>query len=276
MLINRVKWHTGFAGKIESGVCKMMAIGLGKIEGAKSCHAHGRRHGMEAVIRSVGERALASGKILGGLAILEDAHHNTAEVAALPAATLIEREEELLQRVKSWMPRVPVDELDVLIIDEVGKNISGTGMDTKVVNRGVLGQYNPWPDTPRIQRIFIRDLSRHSYGNGLGIGLADVIHDRVLEKIDLEAGWVNAITSGSLPTVRTPIHFPSDRKCLETLAVTVGKFDPREVTIGRIRNTLELGSLWMTENTVDRLKSNVELALGDARPMEFDSAGNLI
>src|SRR6185312_7081122 len=141
-LINRIKWHTSFAGPLESGLAKMAAIGLGKLEGAKTSHSHARTHGMDRVIRSSGELIFGTGKVLGGLAILEDATHETAQVAVLPAAQLIEREEELLRLAKSWMPRIPVPAVDVLIVDEIGKNISGTGMDLKVVNRGVHGEYN--------------------------------------------------------------------------------------------------------------------------------------
>jgi hypothetical protein len=260
-VVNRVKWHTSFEGAIESGVSKMMALGLGKIEGASSCHGHARRLGMEAAIRSVAGHLLATGKILGGLAIMEDAYHDTAQVNALAAGGLIEREVELLRLVKSWMGKLPVPALDILIVDEIGKNISGTGMDLKVVNRGVHGQYNPWPDTPRIERIFIRDLSELSYGNGVGIGLADVIHDRVLERIDVNAGRINATTSGSLAAVRTPLHFPSDRECLELLTATVGKFDPAEVTMGWIRNTLELGSMSLTENLRAEIEKNPMLEI---------------
>ena len=255
-VINRVKWHTSFAGALESGVSKMLALGLGKIEGARSCHGHARRLGMEAVIRSVAGHLLSTGKILGGLAILEDAYHDTAQVTALESDGLIEREVELLRLVKSWMGKLPVPALDILIVDEIGKNISGTGMDLKVVNRGVHGQYNPWPNTPRVERIFIRSLSELSYGNGVGIGLADVIHDRVLEKIDVNAGRINATTSGSLAAVRTPLHFPSDRECIELLAATVGKFNSADVTMGWIRNTLDLGTVALTENLIGEIEKN--------------------
>ncbi len=275
-VINRVKWHTSFEGAIESGVSKMLALGLGKIEGARSCHGHARSLGMEAVIRSVAGHLLASGRILGGLAILEDAYHETAHLTALAADGLIEREVELLRLVKSWMGRLPVPALDILIVDEIGKNISGTGMDLKVVNRGVHGQYNPWPDTPLVQRIFIRNLSELSYGNGVGIGLADVIHDRVLERIDVNAGRINATTSGSLAAVRTPLHFPSDRECLELLMATVGKFDQEAVTIGWIRNTLELGTLALSENLADEIARHPELEIaGPPFALEFDRDGNL-
>jgi hypothetical protein len=275
-LINRVKWHTSFAGALESGVSKMMALGLGKIEGAKSCHGHARALGMEAVIRSVAGQLLASGKILGGLAILEDAYHDTAQVTALAADGLIEREVDLLRLVKSWMGKLPVPALDVLIVDEIGKNISGTGMDLKVVNRGVHGQYNPWPDTPRVERIFIRSLSELSYGNGIGIGLADVIHDRVLTRIDVNAGRINATTSGSLAAVRTPLHFPSDRECLELLGATVGKFDSADVTMGWIRNTLDLGMVALSENLGGEIRRNPMLEIaGPPFALAFDGTGNL-
>ena len=274
--INRVKWHTSFAGDIESGVSKMMALGLGKIEGAKSCHGHARSLGMTAVIRSVAGYLLDTGKVLGGLAILEDAHHDTAQLTALGASGLMEREVDLLALVKSWMGRLPVAALDVLIVDEIGKNISGTGMDLKIVNRGVHGEYNPWPNTPTVQRIFIRGLSDLSYGNAVGIGLADVIHDRLLEKVDVAAGRTNARTSGSLAAVRTPLHFASDRECLDLLFKTVGKFNDDDVTIGWIRNSLDLGEMVISENLAAEIKSPAIEIAGPSFALKFDGNGNLM
>jgi hypothetical protein len=275
-LVNRVKWHTSFAGPLESGVTKMAAIGLGKLEGAKTSHSHARTHGMDRVIRASGELIFGTGKVLGGLAILEDATHETARVAVLPAAQLIEREEELLGLAKSWMPRIPVPAVDILMIDEIGKNISGTGMDLKVVNRGAHGQYNPWPDTPQVERIFIRSLSPHSGGNAVGIGLADVVHDDVLPHVNLQVSGLNARTSGSLATVKIPMHFPSDRECIDLLTVTVGKLNPAEVTMAWIHNTLELGALALSENLRSEIDANPALEItGPAFTVEFDAAGNL-
>ena len=152
MIVARVKWHTSFSGRIESGLMKMMAIGLGKFAGAQKYHTHAQRFGLEHVIRTVGRRVLQSGKMIGGLAILEDACHNTARLEAVPANSMEVRDEENLALAKSWMPRLPCD-LDVLIVDEMGKNISGTGMDAKVVNRGPEGEYNPWAELPSVGRI---------------------------------------------------------------------------------------------------------------------------
>jgi len=275
MLVGRVKWHTDFAGKIESGLFKMMAIGLGKFAGAQHYHTYAYKMGLERVIRSIGRQVLASGKILGGLAILEDAHHNTAQLTAVPVETMEQREEELLTLAKSWMGKIPMD-LDILILDEIGKTISGAGMDTKVVNRGVHGQYNPWPDAPSFERIFVRDLSPMSYGNGVGLGMADVIHDRLLEEIDWTPTRINSLTASTPAAIRTPTHYPSDRECLERIAPTVGKFDPSEITIGWVRNSLELGTVALSENLLPQIRGNPLLEIiGPPQEFAFDSAGNL-
>ncbi|MEZ5399563.1 MAG: hypothetical protein R2729_07820 [Bryobacteraceae bacterium] len=277
MLVGRVKWHTDFAGKIESGLFKMMAIGLGKFAGAQRYHTWAYKLGLERVIRSVGRQVLKSGKILGGLAILEDAHHNTGQLTAVPVEVMEEREEELLALVKSWQGHVPVSEVDILILDEIGKNISGAGMDTKVANRSVTGLYNPWPNTPRIERIFVRDISDISYGNGVGLGMADVVCDRLLEKIDWKPTRINSLTASTPAAIRTPVHYPTDRECLEAIMPTVGKFSTKDVTICRLRNTMALNRAMVSENLLDLVKANpmAEILEGPF-PLEFDDAGNLV
>ncbi|HTS51002.1 MAG TPA: hypothetical protein VMH05_23810 [Bryobacteraceae bacterium] len=275
MLIGRVKWHTDFSGEIESGLFKMLAIGLGKFAGAQRYHTYAYKLGLEHVIRSVGRQVLQSGKILGGLAILEDANHNTAQLTALPVEDMERKEEELLKLVKSWMGRIPIP-LDILILDEIGKNISGAGMDTKVVNRSVYGESNPWPELARIERIFLRDLSSQTYGNGVGLGMADVVHDRLLEKIDWQATQINSLTASTPTAIRTPIHFSSDRECLEKIALTVGRIDQNDVTYGWFRNSLELGFMKLSENLQAEIRKNPALEIvGPAESFEFDAAGNL-
>ena len=276
MLIGRVKWHTDFAGKIESGLFKMMAIGLGKFAGAQRYHTYAYRLGLEYVIRSVGRQVLGTGKVVGGLAILEDANHNTGRLAAVPVDRMEQEEEELLALVKTWMGKIPVPQLDILILDEIGKTISGAGMDTKVVNRGVNGQMNPWPDTPQIDRVFVRDLSSLSYGNAVGLGMADVIHDRLLEKVDWNPTRINSLTASTPAAIRTPIHFPSDRECLARMMPTVGKLDLSEVTIAWLANTMEIGTLKMSENLRDQIENNSSLEIvGEPEELAFDSSGNL-
>ena len=276
-LVGRVKWHTDFAGEIESGLFKMMAIGLGKFAGARQYHTFAYRLGLEHVIRNVGTKVLASGKVVGGLAILEGAHHETAGLLAVStsngAAAMIEKEEELLRTVKSWMARLPAPEIDVLILDEIGKNISGAGMDTKVINRSVHGQYNPFPNTPRIHRIFIRGLSENTYGNGVGLGMSDVVHDRLLAGIDWTPTYINSLTASTPAAIRTPIHFSTDRQCLERIAPTVGKLRSEDVTFCRVRNTLELLHGYVSQNLVQSLFPEVEV-ISEPFEIPFDGKGD--
>ncbi|HTB13897.1 MAG TPA: hypothetical protein VK752_20120 [Bryobacteraceae bacterium] len=275
-LIGRVKWHTDFAGKIESGLFKMMAIGLGKFAGAQRYHTFAYSLGLEHVIRSVGRQVLKSGKILGGMAILEDANHNTAQLTAVPVNQMEQKEEELLALVKTWMGRIPVKEVDILIIDEIGKTYSGAGMDTKVVNRSVNGEYNPWDTAPRIHRIFLRGLSNKSYGNGVGLGMADVIHDRLLKVIDWTPTQINSLTASTPAAIRTPVHFPTDKMCLEKFWPTVGKFKQEDVTIAWIANSMELARLRLSENLRSEIAANSTLEVeGDPEPLDFDESGNL-
>jgi len=275
MLVGRVKWHTDFDGKIESGLFKMMAIGLGKFAGAQRYHSYAYRLGLEHVIRTVGRQVLGSGKVLGGLAILEDANHNTAKLDAVPVDEMEQREEANLALVKSWMARVPAD-LDILILDEIGKNISGAGMDTKVVNRSVNGLYNPWPGVPHFERLFVRDLSELTYNSGVGLGMADVVTDRLVNRIDWEPTWINSLTANTPAAIRTPIHFPTDRECLQRIAPTVGKIDPDQVTYGWIRNSMELGRVALSENLRPIVERNSDLEIEAVIDFEFSDDGNLI
>jgi hypothetical protein len=275
MLVGRVKWHTDFEGRIESGLFKMMAIGLGKFAGAQRYHTYAYKLGLENVIRSVGRQVLQSGRILGGLAILEDANHQTARLAAVRVDEMEQREQELLEQTKSWMGRIPCD-LDILIVDELGKQFSGAGMDTKVINRGIYGTANVWNTAPNIERVFVRGLSDHSYGNAVGIGMADVTHDSILPKINWEATAINSLTASTLAAIRMPIHYPSDRLCLEKVWPTVGKFRKEEIAIGWVRNTLEIGLVALTENLRERIEANPALEiLGPAWDWPFDERGNL-
>lgn len=275
MLVNRVKWHTDFAGKLESGLFKMMAIGIGKFAGARQYHTFAFRMGLEAVIRTVGHKVLGTGKIVGGLAILEDANHDTAQVTAVDSNEMEAKEESLLALTKSWMGRIPMP-LDILILDEIGKTISGAGMDTKVVNRSVYGDLNPWPETPRIERVFVRSLNNLSYGNGVGLGLADIIHDRVLENLDWNATLINSLTASTPASARTPIHFSTDRECLERIAPTVGRSRIEDVRIGWIRNSLEIADIGLSANLRAEIDANPLLEImGEAEALPFDDKGNL-
>ena len=275
MMLARVKWHTDFAGKIESGLFKMMAIGLGKFAGAQRYHTYSYDLGLAHVVRSVGRQVLGSGKIIGGLAILEDAYHNTAKLDAVPAEVMEQREEEDLALAKSWMGKLPTN-IDVLVLDEIGKDISGTGMDTKVVNRGIRGDYNPWPEIPKIRRVFVRDIRTSSSGNAVGVGMADVTTDRLLSRVDWESTRINSLTASNPAGARAPMHFPTDRECLERISPTVGRVDLSEVTYGWIHNTLELERLALSENLRGAVEGNPLIEIEEVVDFEFDRQGNLI
>ena len=276
MLCSRVKWHTDFEGGLESGVHKMMAIGLGKWAGAKRYHTWALRLGMESVIRSVGKVVLSSGKMLGGLAILEDAWHNTAEVHAIGAATMVAEEEKLLALTKSWKANLPAKEIDLVIVDEMGKTFSGAGMDTKVVNRSVDGP-NVWKDVPVVRRLFARDLSDRSYGNAIGVGFADIVTDRLVSAIDYNATWVNGLTSSTTQPCATPMHFPTDQECMEKILPTCGRLDPNDCSIVWIPNTMDIAECLVSENLLPEIEQNPEIeVISGSIDIEFDSAGNLV
>lgn len=275
MIVARVKWHTTFSGRLESGLMKMMAIGLGKFAGAQKYHTHAQRLGLEHVIRTAGRHVLLSGKMIGGLAIVEDAHHNTARIEAVPAQFMEARDEENLSLAKSWMPQLPCD-VDVLIVDEMGKNISGTGMDAKVVNRGPACEYNPWPGLPAIQRIFVRDLTPETHGNAMGIGMADVTTERLVRAIDWQPTRVNALSSGLPSRIRVPVHFSTDRECLEWVSPTAGKMNPQEVTYGWIRNTLELDAVALSDNLRTQVEGRPHLEIERQIEVEWADRGNLV
>ncbi len=272
-LVNRVKWHTTFEAEVESGVVKMAAVGLGKLHGAATYHRAAVRLGLGTVMREVGRHVIAtSGKVLGGLALLEGAHHETADAVALRAEEIDAREPELLRRVLGWMPRILYPEVDVLMVEEVGKHISGVGMDSKVINRHPYGGGNMWSWAPRILRVYVRNISPLSYGNAIGIGMADVISERLYEQIDWNATKVNATTSSNLTAIRTPVRAASDRDALQLLAKVVGRDRPEDVTCVWIRNTLELGRMLATRNL--GVVDGVEVA-GPEMPWRFDESGNL-
>jgi hypothetical protein len=275
MIVARVKWHTTFSGRLESGLMKMMAIGLGKFAGAQKYHTHAKRLGLEHVIRTAGRHVLQSRKMIGGVAIVEDAYHNTAKIEAVPAGCMEQRDEENLALAKSWMPKLPCN-LDVLIVDRMGKNISGTGMDAKVVNRGEACEYNPWPGIPSIQRIFVRDLDPETHGNAMGIGMADVTTDRLVRQIDWESTRVNALSSGLPARIRVPLHFPSDRECLQWVAATAGKMNPAEVTYGWIRNTLALDRVAISDNLHAQVEAQAHVKIEREIDAEWDDRGNLV
>jgi len=273
VVVNRIKPHTDFSGKIESGLLKMMTIGMGKLEGATEGHRRSWKYGFETTIRSVSAKVLASRKILFGLAVVENELHQIAAARAALPEDLVAQEESTLQLARTLVPRIPFPALHLLVVDEMGKNVSGTGMDTKVIGRGVE---LPPGEAPTISMIYVRDLTRDSGGNAVGMGSADVIHERLYQKIDFEKTYLNARTALHPAGGRLPIHLPSDREAFDLTLGHLGSPEPGEQKIVWIRNTLAL----------DRIAISAPLAreatrlprwrlLETTHSADFDADGNL-
>jgi len=247
-VLNRVKPHTDFTGKIESGLLKMIAVGMGKAQGARECHRWSWKYGFEKVIRALSTQVLATGKILGGLAVVENECHQIAAVRAADAAGLVAMEEACMEMARPLVARLPFPKLDLLIVNELGKNVSGTGMDTRVVGRGLE---LPPGEAPEIRLIYARELTPESSGNALGVGLADAIHERLYRAIDFEKMYANARTSMNPPMPRIPIFWSSDREALDWLLGALGSPDPEEQRVAWIRNTLDLNRVAITGALAD-------------------------
>ena len=276
VVVNRIKKHTDFDGKIESGLTKIMAIGLGKRDGAATYHKASLHYGFERVLRGVAEVVLGTGKVAFGLGIVENPYQETAIIAALSPDELTKGEEKLLERAKELAARLPFDELDVLIVDETGKEISGAGMDTKIIGR-MMQTGEKELETPKITRIFLRDLTPKSLGNAAGIGFADFITSRLVGKIDFGATYMNFITSMGPQKIRIPVYFDTDRKVLDAVFETIGMVKPEESRVVRIKNTLELGEVEVSEGLVEAVKARDDLEIvGELREMEFDPEDNLV
>lgn len=276
VVINRIKPHTKFEGPIESGLLKMMAIGMGKHAGATLYHRASVRYGMGRVIDTVGRAVMASRPVLCGLGIVENGYDQTAIIRATLPENLVETESELLVEARRRMARIPFDEIDLLIVDEMGKNISGTGMDTNVtgVNRDILGTFSA---TPRTRRLFVRDLTAASDGNALGIGFADFTTSRLVEKIDLKKTYINCLTGISPEKGAIPIHFDSDRECIDAAIGSLGMIEIPSLRVVHIQNTLSLANLHLSRAYAKQISVTSALTQeGDWSSLAFGDDGNLI
>jgi hypothetical protein len=274
-LVARIKPHTDFKGDIESGFYKMMAIGLGKHKGATIYHRAFPQHGYAKTIKHVGCEILKKARIALGLGIIENAYDQTARIEAVLPAEMERKEAELLRVAKSWMMRLPLDEADVLVVDEIGKNISGQGMDTNVVGR--LPHRFGEPFGPKIARIVVLDLTEETCGNALGIGMADFTTSRLVKKIDRGVTYMNAVTAMTLDAAKIPAYFDTDRETIDAALDTIGLVEPRAAKVIRIKNTLMLGEVEVSETCMHLLKERKDLVqLSDPKELQFDQHGNLL
>ncbi len=274
-VVNRVKPHTDFSGAIESGIFKMMTIGLGKYHGAQHYHRANVQYGYEHVIRSVGRTMLQRARIAFGLGIIENGYDQTTIIRATLPPQFEATELELQALSKKLAARLPFDFMHLLIIDEMGKNISGAGMDTKVIGR-IMNLTEPPPKHPRILRIYVRDLHDDSYGNATGVGLADFVSRRLVNKVDPKATYINCLTGLSPESARIPITLDTDREAVDAALGTIGLVKPEEARIVRIKNTLLLEELDVSEGLraeVEQLR-DLEILWGP-KELAFDNKGEL-
>lgn len=276
VVVNRIKPHTEFHGQIESGLVKMMVIGLGNHQGALNAHNWAVRYGYERTLLESGRHILAHAPISLGVGIVENGLGRTARIVAADPETFVETEKAALEDARERSPKLPFDQMDVLIVDEIGKSISGTGMDTKVIGR-IMNIYEPPLETPRITRIVLRDLVAETDGNALGLGLADFITRRAADRIDTRYTWVNCVTAVTPEKGRMPIICETDREAVDFALATAGPLASDEVRLVRIRNTMVLDEMWVSEGLVPeaRGKSGLEI-LTQAHEMNFDASGNLM
>jgi hypothetical protein len=274
--INRIKSHTDFEYEIESGLMKLMAIGLGKQKGAATYHQAILTYGYPRVILTVARKILENGRILCGVATVENGLAQTSQIAVVRPEELEQREKELLKEAKRLEARLPFEEADILIIDEMGKDISGTGFDTKVVGRIHMPLVTREPEAPRVKRIVVCDLSENSEGNAVGVGIADFVTRRLVDKIDFDALYMNAISGVSPEQAKIPVTLKDDREAIEVAIKSIGLIPPEKLRIIRIKSTKHLGEVDVSPAYEHELSDRDDLEIiPEAKPMAFDEQGCL-
>jgi hypothetical protein len=274
--VNRIKPHTDFHGAIESGLLKMAVVGLGKQKGAHQFHQATVRHGHAQALLMAGREVLRRSRIVFGVGILENPLHETARIAAMPAASLEREEMALLDEARGLMPRLPFAEVDLLIVDEMGKNLSGSGLDTNVIRRNSGGSFVS-PGANPVLRIYVRSLHPASQGNATGIGLADLVHERLFNAMDAQATWVNVMTALTPANARLPMRFPTDRQALAAALQVVGRADARQAKVLWIKNTLNCHVLAASEPYLEEARARPDLVLETPpAPLQFDAQGELL
>jgi hypothetical protein len=276
-VVARVKPHTSYHGPIESGLLKMMMIGLGKHAGALAYHRLLLEQPFDRVVRSVGRVLRARAPVAFGLAVVENGYDETALVEGVAPEEFEAREEQLLVQARRLLARLPLRQADLLVVDEIGKDVSGSGMDTNVVGRKrAFRTQPPGAGEPAMRLIFVRRLSAHTHGNATGIGLADFTTTRLVREMDYRATVINCLTAGYPEAAALPVHFDTDREAVEAALAIIGTRAPEEARILRIRNTLTLDELEVSEPCLAEPNHQTDfLPVSPAQPLSFDPSGNL-
>ena len=276
VVVNRIKAHTEYTGAVESGWMKMLTIGLGKHQGALMAHRNAVQLTYPVAIVSVASEIIRKAKLLFGLGVVENAYDQTAEVVAAWPQDFEETEKVVLKRAKELMPRVPFQKLDILIVDEIGKEISGAGLDPNVIGRRmVFGEAEP--TSPVITRIVLRDLTDKTNGAGIGLGLADFVTQRLVDKLDHRPTYINSLTAMTPEKARIPMTGQTDREIIEWAFLTAGAVQPPRAKVVRIKNTLHPECFYASEGLLPDIRANEKLKIvGEWLPMSFDDGGMLL
>ena len=276
IVVGRVKPHTNFSGDIESGLMKMMLIGLGKHAGAKIYHRAIADFNFGQIVRSVAREVLAKCGIVAGLAIVENSYDETARIEAIAPENFEEREKELLLLAKKWMPKLPFDAADILVLDEIGKDISGSGMDTNVVGRKYHDHQAAEGETPRIKNIVVRGLTPATHGNASGIGMAEFCRTKLVQEMDARITRINCITGGHSTGAMVPLDYETDREILDVALVSIGLTEPPDARFLWARNTLDVAEVICSDTYLQEAQQRDDLeVLSEPQPMPFGEDGNL-
>jgi hypothetical protein len=274
VLVNRIKEHTEFIGPVESGLLKMSVVGLGRVAGAGAMHQLAVRVSYIRAIQAMARVLFQKLPIRGGVAILEDKTNTVRRLEAVPAAAVFEREPQLLIEAKQHHAALPFEQLDVLLVDEIGKDISGAGFDTKVIGR-IMNIYEKECERPRITRIVLRGLSERTGGNAIGLGLADYVHRRVVDRMDAEMTALNCIVAVAPEKARVPIVLPTDRAALEAALRSIGVWAPEGVRLAWIRNTSDLKRMLVSPALAEDARRRGIAVADEAMELPFDAQGGL-
>ncbi len=275
IVVARVKKHTDFNGSVESGLMKMIVIGLGKHVQASYVHSFGAE-GLRTLIPEFASIAIANSPLLFGLAILEDGYHAVSDIVMVPAAQIAATEPKLLRKANRQMARLPVKNIDVLIVERMGKDISGAGMDTNVIGRYWVNGV-PEPASPRVRYIIVLDLTEASHGNAIGIGLADLTTRRLVDRIDQASYYLNASTSGFLHRTKIPLACPTDQAAVDLALRLLAPVPPEQARVVRIQDTLHLTHFWASAAVVADLAGLPTVTIGATpRPLAFSAEGTLV
>jgi len=277
VVCGRVKPHTMFAGDFQSGLMKMLLIGLGKHAGASIIHRAAEDLGFDKIVGSVAGEVLEKCRVIAGLAIVENAYDETAHIEAVESAQFEVRDRKLLVQARQWMARLPFDAVDLLVIDRMGKNISGVGFDPNVVGRKYNDHQAVAGETPKIRRICLRGLTPETHGNALGLGMAEFCRTQLLRDMDARTTRVNALTSGHIAAGMAPLDYQTDREMLAAALGTIGLVPPRAARLLWIADTLNLVEVECSTAYLDEARTRSDLEIvGLPRELEFDHSGSIL